>query len=72
MLFLPAKFITKYFKILIKITITNISKVGQCFWRKNNRLIYLYPGKYEWSGDPRSGDCSLRIKVNDLFLCTCL
>ena len=36
------------------------NKVGRCFWRKNSRLIYLYPGKYEWEGNPAAGDCSLR------------
>ena len=39
------------------------SKVGRCYWRKNSRLIYLYPGKYDWEGSPAHGDCSLRIKV---------
>jgi len=38
------------------------NKVGQCFWKKDHRLIYLYPGKYEWAANPSSGDCSLRIK----------
>ena len=38
-------------------------QVGQCFWRKNQRLVYLYPGKYEWAGSPAKGDCSLRIKA---------
>ena len=38
------------------------AQVGQCFWRKDHRLIYLYPGKYEWAANPASGDCSLRIK----------
>ena len=37
------------------------NKVGRCYWRKNSRLIYLYPGKYDWEGDPGQGDCSLRI-----------
>ena len=36
------------------------NKVGRCFWRKNSRVIYLYPGKYEWEGNPAAGDCSLR------------
>ena len=39
-------------------------KVGRCYWRKNSRLIYLYPGKYDWEGSPAHGDCSLRIKVS--------
>ena len=37
-------------------------QVGQCFWRKNQRLVYLYPGKYEWAGSPAAGDCSLRVR----------
>ena len=43
-------------------------KVGRCYWRKNSRLIYLYPGKYDWEGSPAHGDCSLRIKVLKHFL----
>ena len=41
-------------------------KVGRCYWRKNSRLIYLYPGKYDWEGSPAHGDCSLRIKVRKI------
>ena len=37
------------------------NKVGHCSWRKNGRLVYLYPGKYSWAGQPSQGDCSLRI-----------
>ena len=37
------------------------NKVGQCSWRKNGRLVYLYPGKYSWAGEPAKGDCSLKI-----------
>ena len=42
--------------------LSHTSQVGQCFWKKDHRLIYLYPGKYEWAANPSSGDCSLRIK----------
>ena len=42
--------------------------MGRCYWRKNSRLIYLYPGKYDWEGSPAHGDCSLRIKVLKHFL----
>jgi hypothetical protein len=39
------------------------AQVGRCYWRKNHRLVLLYPGKYDWEGNPAQGDCSLRIKV---------
>ncbi|KAK2709999.1 hemicentin-2-like isoform X1 [Artemia franciscana] len=38
-----------------------INKGGSCVWQKDRRLIGIYPGKYEWSGDPEQGDCSLKV-----------
>ncbi|XP_071749780.1 synaptogenesis protein syg-1 isoform X2 [Lepeophtheirus salmonis] len=41
---------------------------GECRWQKDGKPLGLYDGKYEWSGDPRTGDCSIIIKnVNIIF-----
>ena len=34
---------------------------GQCRWEKDGTPVGIYRGKYEWSGNPETGDCSLRI-----------
>ncbi len=34
---------------------------GECRWEKDGIPLTAYPGKYEWSGEPKEGDCSLRV-----------
>ncbi|KAK2702555.1 hypothetical protein QYM36_018835 [Artemia franciscana] len=41
--------------------ILNKGNWSNCAWQKDRRLIGIYPGTYEWSGDPEQGDCSLKI-----------
>ena len=37
-------------------------KADTCLWTRNGQLVVMYPGKYEWSGRPESGDCSLVVR----------
>ena len=37
------------------------NKAGECRWERDNTPIAAYAGKYEWAGDTKAGDCSLRI-----------
>ena len=37
------------------------NKKGECRWERDNTPIAAYKGKYEWAGDTKTGDCSLRI-----------
>ena len=37
------------------------NKGGECRWEKDGSPVGLFPGKYEWAGDTKTGDCSLRI-----------
>ena len=37
------------------------NKRGECRWERDNTPIAAYKGKYEWAGNPATGDCSLRI-----------
>jgi len=39
---------------------------GQCSWEKDGRPVGIFPGKYEWADDPKSGDCSLTVKDANL------
>ena len=39
---------------------------GECRWRREGQPVGMFPGKYEWSGDHESGDCSLLIKDAEL------
>ena len=36
---------------------------GECRWEKDGEPMGLYPGKYEWVGNPKEGECSLRVKA---------
>ena len=36
-------------------------KQGECRWEKDGSPIGIYLNKYEWSGSPEAGDCSLKI-----------
>ena len=37
------------------------NKQGECRWERDETPIAEFVGKYEWAGDPKLGDCSLRI-----------
>ena len=37
------------------------NKEGECRWEKSGNPIGIFPGKYEWSGSPGDGDCTLRV-----------
>ena len=37
------------------------NKEGECRWEKSGNPIGIFPGKYEWSGSPADGDCTLRV-----------
>jgi hypothetical protein len=45
----------------IDITCRVQNKRGECRWEKSGNPIGIFPGKYEWSGNPDEGDCSLRV-----------
>ncbi len=45
----------------IDITCRVENKRGECRWEKSGNPIGIFPGKYEWSGSPDEGDCSLRV-----------
>lgn len=34
---------------------------GECRWEKDGSPVGIFPGKYEWAGEPSVGDCSLRV-----------
>eukprot|EP00095_Tigriopus_kingsejongensis_P003892 maker-scaffold597_size128559-snap-gene-0.8 protein:Tk03892 transcript:maker-scaffold597_size128559-snap-gene-0.8-mRNA-1 annotation:"hypothetical protein DAPPUDRAFT_54063" len=36
-------------------------KEGQCRWEKDGAAVGLHETKYEWAGNPDTGDCSLRV-----------
>lgn len=36
-------------------------KRGECRWTKNGQPAGIFHGKYEWAGEPKEGDCSLRV-----------
>ena len=38
-----------------------LEKKGECRWERDGNPVGIFPGKYEWSGSPETGDCSLRI-----------
>ena len=38
-----------------------IHEMGFSRWERDNTPIAAFAGKYEWAGDRRKGDCSLRI-----------
>ena len=35
--------------------------LGQCRWEKDGSPVGMFDTKYEWAGNPETGDCSLRI-----------
>ena len=41
--------------------IFNKHRNSNCIWLKNNLLITIENGKYEWEGNRDAGDCSLRV-----------
>ena len=43
-----------------------LAKKGECRWEKDGAPVGIYPSKYEWAGNPESGDCSLKIFDADL------
>ena len=45
----------------IDITCRVDNKEGECRWEKSGNPIGIFPGKYEWSGNPEDGDCTLRV-----------
>ena len=45
----------------IDITCRVANKEGECRWEKSGNPIGIFPGKYEWSGSPGDGDCTLRV-----------
>ena len=45
----------------IDITCRVDNKEGECRWEKSGNPIGIFPGKYEWSGSPEDGDCTLRV-----------
>ncbi|CAG7834903.1 unnamed protein product [Allacma fusca] len=36
-------------------------KSGKCSWELDSKPVTLSPGKLEWAGDEKTGDCSLKI-----------
>ncbi|XP_021944481.1 kin of IRRE-like protein 3 isoform X3 [Folsomia candida] len=43
------------------VTCKIFNKKGQCSWQKDGKPVGIYLGKYEWAGNPDTGDCSLRV-----------
>ena len=43
-----------------------LEKKGECRWERDGNPVGIFPGKYEWSGSPETGDCSLRILDDNL------
>ena len=41
-------------------------KKGECRWERDGDPVGIYPTKYEWSGNPEDGDCSLKILDSSL------
>ncbi|TRY72566.1 hypothetical protein TCAL_06514 [Tigriopus californicus] len=41
-------------------------KRGQCRWEKDGAPVGLQDSKYEWAGNPDTGDCSLRVLAAEL------
>lgn len=41
-------------------------KRGQCRWEKDGAPVGLHDSKYEWAGNPDTGDCSLRVLAAEL------
>ena len=37
------------------------NKKGECRWERDGDPVGMYPTKYEWSGNPEDGDCSIKI-----------
>ena len=40
--------------------------VGECRWERDGDPVGMYPTKYEWSGNPEDGDCSIKILDSSL------
>ena len=38
------------------------NKKGECRWEKDGTPVGMYENKYEWHGNRKEGDCSLRVK----------
>ena len=52
--------------ICIQLILISISKKGECRWERDGDPVGIYPTKYEWSGNPEDGDCSLKILDSSL------
>ena len=37
------------------------NKGGECRWEKDGAPMGIFPGKYDWAGNPDTGDCSLKV-----------
>ena len=45
--------------VVLPCIIVNIG--GECRWEKDGDPSGMFEGKYEWAGDHKKGDCSIRI-----------
>ena len=52
--------------ICTQLILISISKKGECRWERDGDPVGIYPTKYEWSGNPEDGDCSLKILDSSL------